>query len=74
MNLEVKVLIDVINPLDFFKNVPPQLALGYSYSACEIIQRIIPKSKVAEAFNTVCSPHHVHSNFYNGTTYNVCMW
>lgn len=66
MNLEGKILIDVTNPLDFSNGVPPQLALGHSDSAGETIQRLIPKSKVVKAFNTVGSHHFVHPDFPNG--------
>ena len=66
MNLEGKILIDVTNPLNYTKGVPPQLALGHSDSVGETIQRLIPKSKVVKAFNTVGSSHFVHPDFPNG--------
>ena len=44
-----KVLIDVTNPLD--QNL--ELAIGFSTSNAENVQRMLPKARVIKAFNTV---------------------
>lgn len=49
-NLEGKVLIDITNPLtkDF-----SSLDLGFTTSASEEIAKIVPKTKIVKAFNTI---------------------
>ena len=65
-NFAGKIVIDVTNPLDFSKGVPPRLAVGHTDSAGEIVQRLLPESKVVKAFNSVGNPHMVHPNFPQG--------
>jgi 8-hydroxy-5-deazaflavin:NADPH oxidoreductase len=50
--LENKVLIDVTNPL---KSDFSGLSIGLTTSAAEEIQKMIPKTKVIKAFNTIFS-------------------
>jgi len=62
-NFEGKVVIDTTNPLDFSKGLPPRMAFGFTDSASEIIQRLIPKAKVVKAFNIVGNTHMVNPDF-----------
>ena len=52
-NLADKVLVDVANPLDFSRGMPPILAVCNADSLGEEIQRLFPRSKVVKALNTV---------------------
>jgi predicted dinucleotide-binding enzyme len=65
-NLANKVVIDVTNPLDFSKGMPPSLIIGHTDSAGEIIQRMSPDSKVVKSFNIVGNPHMIHPDFPGG--------
>ena len=65
-NFAGKVVIDVTNPLDFSKGMPPRLAVGHTDSAGEIVQRLLSESRVVKAFNIVGNPHMVHPNFPQG--------
>ncbi len=52
-NLAGKVLVDVANPLDFSKGMPPTLTVCNTDSLCEQIQRAFPEAKVVKALNTM---------------------
>ncbi len=48
-----KILIDVANPLDFSKGMPPRLFVFNDDSLGEQIQRELPATKVVKSLNTV---------------------
>ncbi len=52
-NLDGKILIDIANPLDFSKGMPPSLAVCNTDSLGEQIQRTFPAAKVVKTLNTV---------------------
>jgi 8-hydroxy-5-deazaflavin:NADPH oxidoreductase len=52
-NLSGKVLVDVANPLDFSKGMPPTLSVCNDVSLGEQIQHAFPETKVVKALNTV---------------------
>ena len=52
-NLKGKVLVDVSNPLDFSKGIPPKLIVCNTDSLGEQIQRAFPETKVVKTLNTV---------------------
>src|SRR2546430_8673963 len=52
-NLRGKVLVDVANPLDFSKGMPPTLFVSNDDSLAEHIQAALPEAKVVKALNTI---------------------
>ena len=52
-NLQGKILVDVSNPLDFSKGMPPSLSVCNTDSLGEVIQRQFTDVKVVKALNTV---------------------
>jgi 8-hydroxy-5-deazaflavin:NADPH oxidoreductase len=48
-----KTLIDISNPLDFSKGMPPSLSVANTDSLGEQIQRELPDTKVVKTLNTV---------------------
>jgi predicted dinucleotide-binding enzyme len=52
-NLKDKILIDIANPLDFSKGMPPTLAICNTDSLGEQIQRAFPDVKVVKTLNTM---------------------
>ncbi len=65
-NLTGKVIIDATNPLVFRPNAAPSLALGFTDSAGEQVQRWLSESRVVKAFNTVGNTHFVNPKFPDG--------
>jgi predicted dinucleotide-binding enzyme len=65
-NLAGKLVIDTTNPLDFSTGAP-QWALGFSDSAGETVQRLLPAAKVVKAFNTIGAGLMVHPKLPDGT-------
>jgi predicted dinucleotide-binding enzyme len=52
-NLEGKVVVDVANPLDFSRGMPPTLSVCNTDSLGEQIQRVFPECRVVKALNTM---------------------
>ena len=52
-NLKGKILVDISNPLDFSKGMPPSLSVCNTNSLGEQIQRAFPEVKVVKTLNTV---------------------
>lgn len=52
-HLTDKILVDIANPLDFSKGMPPSLFVSNTDSLGEQIQKALPKTKVVKTLNTV---------------------
>ena len=55
-NLAGKTMVDITNPLDFSKGMPPTLLVGNTDSLAEQIQREFPDARVVKALNIVSAP------------------
>jgi hypothetical protein len=51
-NLDGKILIDIANPLDLSKGMPPSLSICNTDSLAEQIQKAFPDAKVVKTLNT----------------------
>ena len=65
-NLENKILIDLANPLDFSKGMPPSLTISNTTSLGEEIQKAFPKVKVVKVLNTINAEVMVNPGIIQG--------
>jgi hypothetical protein len=66
--LDAKIVVDVSNPLDFSKGMPPCLIpeLSNTHSLGEEIQRTFPSTKVVKTLNTMWCGLMVNPNMIGG--------
>jgi predicted dinucleotide-binding enzyme len=65
-NLQGKTLVDIANPLDFSKGMPPTLTVCNTDSLGEQIQRAFPSAKVVKTLNTVTAAAMVEPSIIPG--------
>jgi predicted dinucleotide-binding enzyme len=65
-NMDSKILVDVANPLDFSKGMPPSLSVCNTDSLGEQIQREFPTLRVVKSLNTVSSSLMVNPSLVPG--------
>lgn len=65
-NLNDKIIVDIANPLDFSKGMPPSLSIVNTNSLGEEIQKTFPKSRVVKALNTMWCGLMVNPGMLNG--------
>lgn len=70
-NLAGKLLIDLSNPLDFSKGMPPTLTVCNTDSVGEQIQRAFPHVKVVKTLNTVTASLMVNPGQIGGGDHDV---
>jgi predicted dinucleotide-binding enzyme len=62
-----KIVIDVTNPLLFYDDQPPELAIGFAMSAGEMVQQTLADSHVVKTLNSVNYRSMVNPKFSEGT-------
>lgn len=70
-NLAGKILVDVSNPLDFSKGMPPTLTVCNTDSLGEQIQRAFPETKVVKSLNTLTANLMVNPALVAGGDHDV---
>lgn len=67
-NLTNKILLDISNPLDFSKGMPPTLTICNTDSLGEQIQQAFPNTKVVKSLNTLNAYLMVKPSLLPGST------
>lgn len=70
-NLKGKILIDLSNPLDFSKGMPPTLTVCNTDSLGEQIQREFPETKVVKTLNTLNCEVMVNPKLVNNGDHDI---
>jgi predicted dinucleotide-binding enzyme len=70
-SLKGKILIDISNPLDFSKGMPPTLFAGNTDSLGEQIQAAFPDTRVVKTLNTVAADVMVNPGKVNGGDHDI---
>lgn len=65
-HLHGKIIVDIANPLDFSKGMPPSLAICNTHSLGEEIQNTFPHTRVVKALNTMWCGLMVNPAMING--------
>ncbi|MGZ8558301.1 MAG: NADPH-dependent F420 reductase [Chitinophagaceae bacterium] len=71
INLDGKIIVDIANPLDTSKGMPPSLAISNTNSLGEEIQKAFPNTKVVKTLNTMWCGLMVNPLMINGGDHNV---
>lgn len=61
-----KTVIDIANPLDFSKGMPPTLFMGNTDSLGELVQRTLPDANVVKTLNIVTADVMVNPGLVQG--------
>lgn len=72
-NLKGKVLVDISNPLDFSKGMPPMSFVPSGDSLAERIQRAAPDAKVVKALNTLTAPLMLNPSLLGGGDHDLIL-
>lgn len=70
-NITGKIIVDIANPLDFSKGMPPSLSVVNTTSLGEEIQKAFPKTRVVKTLNTMWNGLMVNPQMINGGDHHV---
>lgn len=70
-NLKGKILIDLSNPLDFSKGMPPTLLVCNDDSLGEQLQKAFPETHVVKTLNTLTAPLMVNPHLVNNGDHDI---